>query len=204
VGNAPQFSEAVFAAQLKNQPEMVKIAQGYAVFQVTEIRPPATPGFEEIKARVEEDFKRERAMGMMGQKMQELADRARAAHNLKKAAAEVGATVKSSDVVSMSQQVPEVGSLTGPASVVFDMKPGEISAPISAGRNGVVLQLVDKQEPAAADFDKSKEEIREGLLAQKREQSLEMFAFTLRQQMEKQGKIRINKDEMKRLTPSAG
>jgi peptidyl-prolyl cis-trans isomerase D len=84
------------------------------------------------------------------------------------------------------------------------MKPGEISAPISAGRNGVVLQLVDKQEPAAADFDKSKEEIREGLLAQKREQSLEMFAFTLRQQMEKQGKIRINKDEMKRLTPSAG
>jgi peptidyl-prolyl cis-trans isomerase D len=173
------------------------------VFQVVEIKPPATPSFEEAKSRVEEDFKRERAQQLLSQKLQELSDRAHAEHNLKKAAAEVGATLRTSELVGPDSQVPEIGSLAGQASAVFELKPGEISSPINTGRGGAVLALVERQEPSPADFDQQKDQLRESLLAQKRSQTLDLFIDSLRARMEKQGKIKINKQEMDRLLPKS-
>jgi peptidyl-prolyl cis-trans isomerase D len=203
VGAAPEFMTAVFNAREKGPPELVHLPQGYAVFQVVEIKPPATPSFEESKSRVEEDFKRERAQQLLSQKLQELSDRAHAEHNLKLAAAEVGATLHTSELVGPESQVPEIGSLTGQASAVFELKPGEISAPINTGRGGAVMALVERQEPPPADFDQQRDQLRESLLAQKRSQTLDLFIDSLRSRMEKQGKIKINKQEMDRLLPKS-
>src|SRR5579872_4811965 len=97
VGPAPEFMQAVFAASPKDGPQMARLPQGYGVFEVTKIDPPKTPGFDEIKDRVANDFKSERATTLLQQKTQELADRAHAAHDLRKAAKELGATVKTSE-----------------------------------------------------------------------------------------------------------
>jgi peptidyl-prolyl cis-trans isomerase D len=201
VGAAPEFMSAVFGAQEKNPPDTVRLPNGYAVFQVLEITPPATPTFEQAKARVEADFKRERASQLLAQKLQELSDRARAQHELKKAAAEVGATMHSSDLLGPDSQAPDLGSLTGPAAVVFDLKPGEITAPINIPRGGAVAMVVDKEEPPSAGFEAQKEQLRENLLQQKRAEAYQLFIENLQKNMEKQGKIRINQKEMERLVP---
>ena len=85
------------------------------------------------------------------------------------------------------------------------MKPGEISAPINTGRNGVVVALLEKQEPPPAQFAASKERLRDQLLQKKRNEFLEVFATNLQKQMEKSGKIKINQQELKRITtPTPG
>ncbi len=201
VGQAPEFMSAAFSVQANNPPEMVRLAQGSAIFQVTEIKPPQTPAFEQIRDRVESDFKQQQASQLLAQKIQQLADRARAEHNLKKAAAEVGATVKTSDLVGPQAQVPDIGALSGPAAVVFDMKPGQISDPIQTGRGGAVLALTDRQEPSPAAFDQQKEQLRETLLSDKRRDIFNQFLDSLRNRLEKEGKIRVNKQEMDRLLP---
>ncbi len=141
VGNSAQMMEAVFNAKEKAAPDESQIPQGYAIFQVQAIKPPATPSFEDIRSRVENEFKTERAGLLLQQKTQELSDRAKAEHDLKKAAKELGATVKTSELVLPDGQVPDIGSMTGPASVAFTMKPGDISGPIESGNNGVSPQL---------------------------------------------------------------
>ena len=113
---------------------MAQTPQGYAIYQVTEIQPPQTPTFEQIKAQVEDQFKAQRAQALLAQKTQELSDRARAEHDLKKAAKELGATVKTSDLVNSTAQVPDVGAMTGAANVAFGMAVGEISGPIQGSR----------------------------------------------------------------------
>jgi peptidyl-prolyl cis-trans isomerase D len=201
IGAAPEFMQALFQAKEKNPPDTVRIPQGYVIFQLAAIQPPATPTFEDIKARVESDFKNERAGALLAQKTQQMADRAHASHNLRAAAKEVGATVKTSDLVTPQSQVPDLGTMSGPASVAFTLKPGEISGPVQAGRNGVVIAVTDKQEPAAADFAKDKDQIREEVLGQKRAEMLQLFASSLVQRMEKEGKIHRNQKEMDKLTP---
>src|SRR5271170_690663 len=53
----PQFMDAVFSEVEKAPPDVVQIPQGYVVFQLLAIQPPATPTFEEIRSRVESEFK---------------------------------------------------------------------------------------------------------------------------------------------------
>jgi peptidyl-prolyl cis-trans isomerase D len=202
IGNSPQFTEAVFSAREKSPPDEAQLPQGYAIFEVLAIKPPVTPTFEEIRTRVETEFKNERSAALLSQKTRELSDRARAAHDLKKAAKEVGATFKTSDLVLPDGQVPDVGSMAGGASVAFTMKPGEISGPIDNGNTGVVLALLDKQEPPEQDFAVKKDQIRDSLLQSKQEELFRLFVANLRDQMQKAGKIQINQDEMKSLTRS--
>jgi peptidyl-prolyl cis-trans isomerase D len=202
IGSAPQMMQAVFAAGEKAPPDQVQLPQGHAVFQVLAIRPPATPTFEEIRGRVENEFKNERAATLLSQKTQELADRAKAAHDLKKAAKELGAAVKTSDLVGFEGQVPDVGAMSGSAAVVFDMKPGDITGPIDSGNTGVVLSVVEKQDPTDQDFAAKKDEIRNSLRQGKQQELFQLFLTSLQGQMEKSGKIKINQDEMKTLTGS--
>lgn len=200
LGPAPQLMDAVFSAADKAPPEMAPTSQGFAVFQLLGVKPPATPAFDEIRSRVEEQFKSERSGVLLSQKTQELSDRAKTEHDLKKAAKELGATVKTSDLVLPDGQVPDIGSMTGEASVAFTMKPGEISGAVNSGANGVVIAMLEVQAPTDADFAAKRDQIRDALLQGKQQEIFALYVTNLRSQMEKSGKIKINQEEMKALT----
>ena len=200
LGPAPQFMDAVFTAAEKSPPEMAATSQGFAVFQLLAVKPPSTPTFEEIRERVETEFKNERSGVLLSQKTQELSDRVRTEHDLKKAAKELGATVKTSDFVSPDGQVPDIGSMSGEASVAFSMKPGDISGPINSGADGAVISLLEVQAPTDADLAAKSDQIREQLLQNQRQELFGLYVNNVRSQMEKSGKIKINQDELKTLT----
>jgi peptidyl-prolyl cis-trans isomerase D len=200
LGPAPQFMDAVFTTAEKSPPQMAATSQGFAVFELLGVKPPSTPTFEEIRERVETEFKNERAGVLLSQKTKELSDRAKSEHDLKKAAKELGAMVKTSDFVSPDGQVPDIGSMSGEASVAFSMKPGDISGPINNGADGAVIVLLEVQAPTDADFAAKSDQIREQLLQSQQQELFGLYVNNLRTQMEKSGKIKINQDELKTLT----
>jgi peptidyl-prolyl cis-trans isomerase D len=200
LGPAPQFMDSVFAAQENSPAEMAPASSGTVVYQLLAIKPASTPTFEEIRTKVEEEFKNDQSKTLLTQKMQELSDRAKAEHDLKRAAKELGATLKTSDFVLPDGQVPDVGSMSGQASVAFTMKPGEISTPISNGSDAVVISLLEKQEPSEADFAAKRDQIRESLLMAKQQERFGLFVSNLVDQMTKAGKIKRNEEELKQLT----
>jgi peptidyl-prolyl cis-trans isomerase D len=204
IGNSAQFMSAVFGQAEKSPPGQVALPQGYAVFEVLAVKPPATPTFDEIRSRVESEFQNERVAALLTQKTQELADRAKAEHDLKKAAKEAGAAIKTSEFVSPDGQVPDIGSMTGNAAVAFTLKPGEISGPITNGNTGVVLSILDKQEPSPQDFAAKQDQIRDSIRQARQVEMFNLFVSNLRTQMEKSGKIKINQEEMNNLTRSQG
>ena len=172
---------------------------GYVVFQLLGVKPQATPTFEEIRSKVESQFKNERASFLLQQKTQELSDRAKSGHDLKKAAKELGASVKTSDLVTPEGQVPDIGAMSN-ASAIFALKEGEISAPISAAGNGVVAQLLERQAPTDQDFASKKDQIRQTLLEAKQNDLFGLFVTNLRKDMEKSKRLKVNQEEMKSLT----
>jgi peptidyl-prolyl cis-trans isomerase D len=199
IGPAPEFMDAVFAAHANDPPDGTTTAQGYVVYKLTEVKPPEKPTFEAVRSRVESEFKQQRASEQLQKQTQELADRAHASHDLKKAAKELGATVKTSELVDRTGQVPDIGSLAGQAAVAFDMKIGDISGPVNSGRNGVVFTVLERQEPSPEKLSTARDRVRDSLLRSKREEVFEIFVFNLQQQMEKAGRIRYNKQEREKL-----
>jgi peptidyl-prolyl cis-trans isomerase D len=202
LGPAPQFMDAVFSATEKSPPDVAPASQGLVVFQLLGVKPAATPTFEEIRSRVEEEFKNERSSILLSQKIQELSDRAKAEHDLKRAAKELGATMKSSDFVLPDGQVPDVGSMAGQASVAFTLKRGEISGPINSGQNGVVLEVIENQQPSEAEFAAKRDQIRDQLLLGKQQERFGLFVSSLVDEMTRSGKIKRNEEEIKALSRS--
>lgn len=202
--SSPQLMEAVFNEQEKSPPDMVQTPEGYVVFELLAVKAPATPTFDQIRSKLETDFKNERASVLLQQKTQELSDRAKAEHDLKKAAKELGASLKTSEPVLPDGQVPDVGSMSGAASVIFNLKPGDISGPINTGSNGVVAQLLEKQLPTDQEYSEKKDQIRQGLLQSKQQELFGLFVTNLRSSMEKSKVIRINQQEMNNLTARRG
>ncbi len=200
IGTSAPFMEAVFSQPENSPPDEAQLPEGYAIFNVLAVKPPATPGFDEIRSRVEDEFKQEQATQLLAQKTHELSDRARAEHDLKKAAGELGAVLKTSDLVAPDGQVPDLGSLTGPAAVAFSLKPGEISGPIETTTAGAVLELLERQEATDQEFAAKKDQIRDSLYADKQSQLFDTFVNALRERMQKSGKIVINQQEWKNLT----
>jgi peptidyl-prolyl cis-trans isomerase D len=201
VGSAQELSNELFSAKKNDPPAEAQTPQGYAIYQVTEIQPPQTPTFDEIKPKVEEQFRAQRAQMLLAQKTQELSDRARAEHDLKKAAKEVGATVKTSDLVNSTAQVPDVGAMSGPANVAFDLAVGEISSPLTGSTgSGIVLAVLEKQEPSPEEAKAAWDRAKETLLDQKRQVLEGLYVQNLRDKLEKEGKIKINKKEMERMS----
>ena len=135
IGVAPELMTAVFAAKEKAPPELLHTPQGYAVYEVVGIQPPSTPTYGEIRAKLEDQFKNERGNELLTKKTQELADRAKTSHDLKKIAHDLGATIKTSDAVLPTAQVPDIGAMSNEQLAgLFTGKDGDIVARCRLGK----------------------------------------------------------------------
>jgi peptidyl-prolyl cis-trans isomerase D len=90
--------------------------------------------------------------------------------------------------------------MNGAAAVAFSMKPGEISGPLQGGPNGVVLNVLEAQKPSPEEVKQNWDKAKETLLDQKRTEFEGLYVQGLRDRLEKEGKIKINKAEMERLS----
>ena len=175
MGPAPQFIDAVFNEQEKSAPDAGPATQGIAVFQLLEVKPASTPSFEEIRSRVDRNSRTSGRACCCRRRCRSFPTARKLRHDLKKAAKELGATVKTSDFVLPDGQVPDVGSMAGQASVAFNMKPGEISGPINEGATASVLELIENQPPTDADYAAKRDQIRDSLLQAKQQERFDLI-----------------------------
>ena len=198
VTDGTSMLSAAFAAGKNAAPQTASTGNGYAVFQVTDIRAPHAPTFDEYKAHLVTDYREQQVPQLLAAQLKKLDDRAKSLNDLRKAAAELNIPVKTSDFVGKDGQVPDLGSLTGPAAVAFTLAKGEISNPIDSGRTGAVLVVTDKQEPSAEDIAKNFNATREQMLNEKREEVFQLYLGILTEKYTKAGAIR------QRVKPSSG
>ncbi len=182
-----------FSAKPGAAPQVASTGDGFAVFQVDELKAAHAPTFEEYKSHLVDDFREQQLPQLLARKTNELADKAHAENNLEQAAKELGATMKSSDLVGHTAQVPDIGELSTAAPDLFDLKVGQISKPINTGRSGAVARIDEKQEPSAEETAKNFDLTREQLISERREQMFAIFVTSLTDRYEKQGGIHMNK-----------
>jgi len=182
-----------FATDKGAAPGTASTGDGYAVFQVVDVKPAHAPEFAEYKSHILDDYREQKLPELLGEQTSKLADRAKVLNDLNKAAAEMKVPVKTSDLVGQDGQVTDLGAMSGPGKVAFSLPKGQISGPIDAGANGVVLVVTDKQEPTPDEVAKNFDQTREQLLNQQRDQIFEVFLGTLAQKYQNGGGIRLTK-----------
>jgi len=188
-----QMLAKAFEAKQGDAPQAAPTGEGYAIFQVTGITPAHAPTFADWKSHVLDDYRDQQLPALLSAKTLELAAKAKADNgDLAKAAKELGATVKTSDLVGDTGQVPEFGQVGQVAPQLFDLKVGDIAGPITAEKNGVVAKLLDKQEPSADDIAKNFDHTKDQMLQQRRDDAFNVFTSSVEAQYKKDKRIQIN------------
>ncbi len=170
-------------------PASAATGEGFAVFQVDDVKPAHAPAFADAKPQILNDYRDQKAPELLNAQLNKLAARAQVLNDLKKAAAEMNVPVKSSDLVTKDSQVPDVGSMAGPGAAAFTLAKGQISGPINTGPNGVLLQVTDKAEPTADEIAKGFAPTRDKLLETRRNELFNTYAEQLLAKYEKAGAI---------------
>jgi peptidyl-prolyl cis-trans isomerase D len=181
-----------FGSKQGDPPQFAATGEGYAVFQVTGVQAAHAPNFADWKSHVLDDYRNEKLPALVNQKTQELVDKAKAENDLAKAAKEVGATVKTSDLVAPNGQVPDLGDVGQVAPQLFDMNVGAVSGPINAERNGIVVKIVDKQEPGDDEIQKNFDQTRDQLLDERRSDAFNIFLSGVMDDYKKHKQIQMN------------
>jgi peptidyl-prolyl cis-trans isomerase D len=190
--DASRVLAKAFESKQGDPPQFAATGEGYAVFQVTGIAPAHAPSFAEYKSKIADDYRDEQLPGLLSQKTRELAEKAKAMNDLAKAAKAMGAAMKTSDLVLLTSQVPDLGQVGQVAPQLFDLKPGELSGPVNAGRTGVVARLADKQEPTADEIAKNFDRARDQILEQRRSDAFGVFMSGVMDDYRKHNRIRLN------------
>ncbi len=187
--DSTQLLAKAFEAKQGDPPQAAPTGEGYAIFQVTGIVVAHAPTFADWKTHVLDDYREELLPALLRQKTKDLADKAKAMNDLAKAAKAVGATVKTSDLVGASGQVPDFGQVGQVAPQLFDLNPGAISGPIDAGRTGVVVKILGKEEPTPDEIAKNFDQTRDQLLAESRNEAFAVFMSSVWNDYKKHNRI---------------
>ncbi|WP_263366042.1 peptidylprolyl isomerase [Edaphobacter bradus] len=180
-------------------PAPVSTGDGFAVFQVADVKPAHAPEFADYKQHLLDDYRAQQVPQLLNAQLNKLDDRAKVLNDLKKAAAEMNIPVKSSELVGRDGQVPDLGAMSGQGAAAFTMNKGGISGPINEGRIGVVLSVTDKQEPTAEDIAKNFDQTRESLLNDQREEIFRVYVGSLTEKYQKSGAVRYSKKSQESL-----
>jgi len=191
VSDGSSMLAGAFSAAKGAPPQSASVGDGFAVYQVVDIKPAHPPTFDEYKSHILADYRQQKVPELLDAELKKLDDRAKALGDLHKAAAEMNIPVKTSDLVGKDGQVPDVGSMGGPASVAFTLAKGAVSGPINTGQSGIVLQVDDKQEPSPEDIAKNFEQTKEQLLDERQQEVFRVYLGNLTQKFEKAGAIRM-------------
>ena len=184
-----------FSAAKGAAPQSVSTGDGFAIFQVIDVKAAHAPDFNDYKSHILDDYRQQQVPHLLNAKLTKLEDRAKVLNNLTQAAKELDVPMKSSDLVGKDGQVPDVGAMSGQASVAFTLNKGQISGPINVGTTGVVLEVTDKQQPSADDIAKKFDEERETLLSDQREEIFRVYVGTLTEMYMKKGAIKYSKKQ---------
>ena len=187
-----QLIAKAFDSKQGDPPQFAPTGEGYAIFQVTGIAAAHAPAFADWKTHVLDDYRAEQLPALLSAKTKELADKAKAGNDLAKAAKEAGATVKTSDLVGPSGQVPDLGQVEQVAPQLLDLTAGAISGPIDAQRTGVVAKLLEKQEPSADEIAKNFDHTRDQMLEQRRSDAFNVFLSGIMDDYKKNKRIVMN------------
>ena len=190
--DSAQLLSRAFASKQADPPQSAPTGEGYAIFQVSQIAPAHAPTFADWKSHVLDDYRDEQLPGLLAAKTNELSERAKSEHNLAQAAKQVGATVKTSDLVGPDGQVPDFGQVAQVAPQLFDLAVGNISGPINAQRTGVVAKIDEKQEPSAEEIQKNFDATKDALIRERQSEAFNVFMSGVLDYYKKHNLIRMN------------
>lgn len=146
----PEIMDALFGLPDKGVSEVLETEEGLLVAQITAIEPPKTIPLEQIRERVEKDYRSDQGRVLAQNKASELLRAAEETGSLEAACRKHGVDLKKSEWFSRKRPDPTLGTLQGAAqNTVFQLIESRPlpSEPVLLGNRYAAVQLLGRRLP---------------------------------------------------------
>ena len=193
IGSSQQFEAVV--APLNNPGdtgERTGIKGGFAIPTLVEKREPRIPDFDEVKTKVAQAMKQERAKQQLEQKANELASSLKSATEVQAAGEEAGFEVGNNTGYKLGTPLGEGGTSPALDEAIYALKTGEVTkTPVKVGDNWVIVGMKQRTEADLAAFASQRPELTQSMLQERQNQVYEDYIAAVTRQLKQAGKIKI-------------
>jgi parvulin-like peptidyl-prolyl isomerase len=209
IGANQQFEQTLAALNNPNEVgEPTGIKNGFAVPLLVEKKEPRIPEFDEVKSKVADAIKEQRAKEQVEQKAKDLLAGLTTADAVKAAGEKEGFDAGFEEGFKLTSTLGKAGTSLALDDLIYSLKEGEVSkTPIKVDDKWVIVGLVKRLEPdftglAAGERDRLKQQ----LLRTRQTQIFEDYISGVEQRMRQDGKIEVYDKvltQLDELTPAA-
>ena len=204
IGSSQQFEAVIAPLNNANDiGERTGVKGGFAIPMLVEKKEPRIPGFEEIKTKVAQVVKQQRAKEQLEQKAREIAASAGSAADLKAAGEKNGFEVATEPGYKLGSPLGKAGTSPALDEAVYALKNGEVTkSPLKVGDTWVVLGVTNRHDADLAEFAKQRDQLTQTMLSTRQSQVYEDYISAVQQRMKQEGKIKVYQDVLASLEES--
>jgi peptidyl-prolyl cis-trans isomerase D len=205
VGRNDQFEKML--TTLNNQNDVADptgVTNGFAVAMLVDKKDPRIPDFDEVKTKVSDALKQERAKEQLEQTAKNLAAGLTTADAVKALGEKEGFDSGYEEGWKLTSTLGKAGTSVSIDDLIYGLKDGEVSkTPLKVDDKWVIVGIVKRIEPDFTAFNSGdKDRLKQQLLGARQNQVFEDYISGVEQRMKKEGKITIYEEVLARLDES--
>jgi len=193
IGSNQQFEQALEPlANANDVGEVTGIKGGFAIPMLLEKRDPRIPDFDEVKSKISDAMKQQRAKEQLDQKAKDLAASLSSPDAVKAAGEKEGFDSGLEENFKLGSSLGKAGISTQLDDLIFNMKAGEVSkTPIRVEDKWVIVGLVKKTDADMTGLFAQRDTLKQSMMSERQNQVFEDYIAGVQQKMKRDGKIKI-------------
>ncbi len=202
IGNSQQFEEAIAPLNNPNDVgERTGVKGGFAIPMLVDKKEPnRIPDFEEIKDKLAQAVRNERAQAQLEQKAHELASAVNGPGDLKGAAEKLGLEAETQNDYKLGEALGKAGTAPELDEAIYGLKVGEVTrTPVKTGSNYLVLGLTKVVPADLTKFAAQRDQLMQTALSERQGQVFGDYIAAIQARMQRDGKIKVYQDVLDRL-----
>lgn len=196
IGSNQNFEEAI--APLNNKDDVgarVGIKGGFAIPIFVDKKDPRIPDFEEVKDKIADSLKKQRAKEQLEQKAREMASAIKSPDEIKAEGEKAGYEAGTEEDWKLGSALGEAGTSAALDEAVYALKSGEITrTPVKLGESWAVLGARNRVEADMAAFASQRDQLTRSLVSERQTQVWDDYVRAVQDQLKRQGRIKIYKE----------
>jgi peptidyl-prolyl cis-trans isomerase D len=196
IGSNQQFEAAIEPLNNPNDVgERTGVKDGFAIPMFVDKKDPRIPEFEEVKDKITQTLKQQKAKEQLEQKAKDLVSEIKTVADIKAAGEKAGFEVGTEESWKTGSVIGKAGTSPALDEAAYMLKAGELTTtPIKVGDNWIILGATKRVDADLAAFASERTQRTQRLLGERQSQLWEDYVSRVHADMKRAGKITINKD----------
>jgi peptidyl-prolyl cis-trans isomerase D len=169
VGSQPELSGRLFGMKEGEVTPAMRVSTGWLFATITGRQDPYIPQLEEVKAKVTEDVKSDKAQDMARARASAIAAELKAAKDFAAAAKKNGLEVKSTELITRGSAIPDLGISEAIDAAAFALPQGGVSDAITTPTGTAIVRVAEKVNVTDSEVEAGKDQLRDELVNARRD-----------------------------------